>query len=182
MGIRAGRNAGSQFGAVEFSVIEFFDRLQKQESGCWEWIGFRYPNGYGQFGSNKYGTRYAHRVAWIIANHSQIPEGKFVCHRCDNPSCCNPDHLFLGTPEENSRDMVSKKRSALESRNGMCNNTEGFNQGQRNGSAKLTDEIALQVFNADGTQREIAERFGISQTHVGQIKRKVNWRHIHVDV
>ena len=182
MGILTGGYKGVQFRTMEYGVTNFFDSLQKLESGCWEWAGFRYPNGYGQFGSNRYGTRYAHRVAWIIANDSPIPEGMFVCHRCDNPSCCNPEHLFLGTPKENSRDMANKKRSALGPKNGMYNNVEGINKGRKNGSAKITDEIALQIFEADGTQREIAERFGVSQTHVGQIKRKINWRHIHVEI
>ena len=151
------------------------------QKDCWEWLGYKYPNGYGQVGSTKYGSRYAHRAAWTLTN-GDIPEGKFVCHKCDNPACCNPSHLFLGTPADNSRDMANKHRSALGEKNGMHNNPTGTNRGTRNHAAKLDDKLAMQVFKAKGTQREIGKRFGISQAQVGQIKRKVNWRHIHVDI
>ena len=164
-------------------MINFWLKVARHKSSeeCWPWQGYKYPNGYGQVGSKKYGSRYAHRAAWLITNGS-IPAGHFVCHRCDNPSCCNPSHLFLGTPADNSKDMVNKQRSATGERNGMHNNPLGVNRGKRNHSAKLTDDLAMQVFQAGGTQREIGERFGLSQTQVGQIKRKVNWRHIHVDI
>lgn len=162
---------------------DFWKRVERHKSSveCWNWQGFRYPNGYGQVGTAKYGSRYAHRVAWVVTNGA-IPVGKFICHRCDNPACCNPAHLFVGTPADNSKDMARKKRSALGERNGMHNNPLGTNRGERNHAAKLTPEIAMQVFQATGTQREIGERFGLSQAQVGQIKRKVNWRHIHVDI
>jgi len=75
---------------------------------CWEWSAYRMPNGYGKFKFNdKEGL--AHRASWEI-HFGPIPEGLFVCHHCDNPGCVRPDHLFLGTPQDNVDDMYAKGR------------------------------------------------------------------------
>lgn len=75
---------------------------------CWEWGAGKYKRGYGLF-VLKRKNRPAHRISWII-HKGQIPNGLFVCHKCDNPGCVNPSHLFLGTQTDNMKDMHSKKR------------------------------------------------------------------------
>lgn len=132
-------------------------------SGCWLWLGAREASGYGQFSVGRRRMR-AHRMAWILYR-GDIPLGKFVCHHCDVPECVNPDHLFLGTPQENSNDMKRKGR---------------HRRGEQHHAARLTqnqvDEIRKLLKEGKLLQKEIAALYGICPEAVGNIKRGKNWR------
>lgn len=136
-------------------------------NGCRLWIARTKPQGHGTL-QWKNRCTYAHRLAWICAN-GPIPDGLCVCHKCDVPNCINPDHLFLGTRADNNRDRHAKGRY------------DSMAHGENNGNAKLTAAQAMEIFHARGLQREIAAAYGIAQPSVGLIKRKIIWRHIHLE-
>ena len=125
---------------------------------CWTWTGSIRTTGYGQFGTPD-GPRQAHRIAWCLAR-GPIPDGLQVCHRCDNRLCVRPDHLFLGTQADNMRDMIRKGRAAVRERHPM---------------ARLSRAQAESIRADTRTQQQIADEYGISQTHVGKIKRGLVW-------
>jgi hypothetical protein len=93
------------------SVAERFFAKVVQSAGdeCWHWTAFCDRRGYGQFSTRDMPSARAHRVSWVI-HHGQIPDGMCVLHRCDNPPCVNPAHLFLGTLRDNVHDMMTKGR------------------------------------------------------------------------
>jgi predicted XRE-type DNA-binding protein len=134
---------------------------------CWEWQRSRFSFGHGRFRLGKKIVG-AHRVAYELA-FGPIPEGLDILHGCDNPPCCNPAHLHTGTQADNTREAV--ERTAM-------------NCGERNGQAKLTSDQVLtirKIYDAGGVfQRELAERFGVTQTAISVITRRKWWRHLSV--
>jgi hypothetical protein len=137
--------------------------IPEPNTGCFLWLGNVNNKGYGTMWT-KDGVRKTHRVAYELS-HGPIPESLCVCHTCDVPSCCNPDHLFLGTYDENNQDRVKKGRS-------------GAPQGKDHGCAKLTEQQVREIRAAKGTQKSIADRYGVYQTLVSKIKRRVTWKHL----
>jgi hypothetical protein len=140
----------------------FWSKVENSSGAdCWQWLGATHSNGYGAF-SIKNMTVYAHRVAWEL-RRGPIPFGMFVCHRCDNPGCCNPSHLFADTNAGNLEDMVAKSRQA---------------KGEGHGNHKLgwDNVFMIRLFAAAGeSQRASAKRFGIHQTTIGRVVRKEIW-------
>lgn len=94
----------------ENELIRFWQKVKKTDN-CWIWTSSKTNSGYGLFSRGLYGTKkvYAHRLSWEIHNGS-LPGKLFVCHKCDNPPCINPEHLFLGTNSDNIRDCFAKGR------------------------------------------------------------------------
>lgn len=91
-------------------IDSFWSKVEKTgENSCWKWKAFKNKQGYGRMGIGPSECVNAHRVSWVI-HFGQIPERNFVCHKCDNPECTNPKHLFIGTRQDNINDMMIKKR------------------------------------------------------------------------
>lgn len=89
-------------------IDRFLGKIEKTKS-CWLWLGSRSGKGYGSFWLNGR-KRPASQVAWSMANKQSFPSGMFACHTCDNPKCVNPDHIFVGTPKDNTQDAILKNR------------------------------------------------------------------------
>jgi hypothetical protein len=115
---------------TEKQVYDFL-KLFKQGNidECWEWLGSKYKNNYGQFHRNGIHA-YSHRVSYEYFICS-IPEGMLVLHKCDNPSCVNPNHLFLGTQKDNMQDMIKKGRQNIYDRSGEKNPMFGKHQSKK---------------------------------------------------
>lgn len=147
------------------SAAPFESRLREDpNTGCIEWQGSRDRDGYGTLRSGRKDHK-AHRVAYEKA-HGPIARGLSVCHRCDNPPCCNPAHLFLGTPRDNTHDAVRKGRNA---------------RGARNGHTKLNDAAVrhIRALVADGrSQEEVGRLYGVGQTAISSIVRRRTWAHV----
>ncbi len=140
-------------------------RIKKNEKGCWEWQGSiakgRYPYG---FISTSDGLQNTHRVAWKLFRGS-IPRGMLVCHTCDNPRCCNPDHLFVGTQKDNLDDRKRKGRTLT---------------GQRHPNSAITDSLAEQLRKefdgVRGSIRRLSEKHGITSDVVRNVVRNLSYQ------
>lgn len=123
-------------------------------SGCWIWTASYFNSGYGKFAETPKKSKLAHRVSYGLFC-SEIPDKHYVCHKCDNKSCVNPDHLFLGTPQENSNDMVRKNRQAKHSQIREC---------------RLTREQAKVIMESTLSIKEIAKILNVSYGIVWNVK------------
>lgn len=141
-----------------------FEQTVETETGCWEWQRFRNERGYGKIGHQGKGWL-THRL--VLCLRGELPEGTYALHRCDNPACINPDHLFAGTQAENLQDMKMKAREP---------------RGEKRGHAKLTPEmvrcIRSQYRKGFETHQSLADRFGVSPRLIGGIIRGQRWTHI----
>lgn len=135
---------------------------------CWLFTGGLWPTGYGRFfmPNNNSVRAYAHRIAYML-HYGQIPDGLVVMHTCDNPPCCNPHHLRLGTLADNNRDRSAKGRGR-----------ENRQWGAANPRAKLTAELVLRIrtlYSGGVSQDKIAAMFDVKQPQVSRLVRGVSW-------
>ncbi len=140
----------------------FWEKVAKSD-GCWLWTGARTPHGYGCL--SRSGERaLASRVSWEL-HHGPIPPGLHVLHRCDNPPCVRPDHLFLGTHADNMADMARKKRIPV---------------GAARWNAKLTPEIVREIRKrykqGDCAVGQISDELGCSHSLISMIVRRKRWK------
>lgn len=150
------------------SVVDRFmgNVFPEPMSGCWIWDACIDRLGYGRFMVKKYGEVLAHRVSYILFK-TQIPKGLYVLHKCDVRCCVNPDHLFLGTQADNVQDMVNKGRA------------KGYSApGEKHYRAKLTTAIVQKIKKSTCSQKEMANKYGVTQSHISYLKSGKRWRHL----
>ena len=132
---------------------------------CWEWLGAKFSTGYGHIQFHTHTVR-VHRLAWEIAN-GPIPKGMQVLHHCDNRSCCNPNHLFLGVDADNMADRDAKGRQA---------------RGEQNGQAKLAEQDIHRIrhlLDRYVRQADIADMFDVTPQNIYCIRTGKSWAWLH---
>jgi hypothetical protein len=159
----------------EMSEEEKFDRLKKsyeknviRNIGCWGWNGTFDKGGYSIMTCNrKHGPDRGHRASWVIHN-GKIPKGMLVCHKCDHPECTNPEHLFLGTSLDNTKDMIQKNRKCI---------------GSKVPTAKLNEEdvkLIKGLLEKKISYPKIAEMFNVGINAIVRIKNGETWQHVKI--
>lgn len=144
-----------------------FWKMVNKSGDCWTWLGTKKPTGYGSFKPLHEKTIGAHRYSWWL-HFGVIPKGLHVLHRCDNPSCVNPSHLFLGTARENMADKLAKGRQP---RGSVC-------------SFSKLDELKVKeiriLYSIDKTlsYKALAKRFGVSYSAIHRCVKGHDWKHV----
>jgi predicted XRE-type DNA-binding protein len=153
---------------IKNKIENIWNNIDKKDiSECWNWLGSLGNHGYGQISINwkKY---LSHRIVYELT-YGEIPEGMCICHKCDNRKCCNPEHLFLGTHQDNSNDMIAKGRQ--------------FHPiGELSSNRKLTEKDVLEIRRLYSTNnystRQLTKIFKISQTNISLIVNNKIWKHV----
>ena len=134
-------------------------------NGCWIWQRSKDKDGYGYIKAKGIRSAYkAHRLSYKIFN-GEITDGLFVCHKCDNPSCCNPEHLFLGTAQENKHDSIIKDRHATGSR---CH------------KSKITKEQAIYILKSSLSAPKLASEYGIHRNSIYALRSGKTWKSLNI--
>lgn len=149
----------------EKRLASIMKKVSKVDSGCWEWTGKRNHDGYARVRING-PMRYLHRAIYATLV-GPVPRDLCVCHSCDNRACVNPDHLFLGTHDDNMKDMAQKGRSK-----------GGRRAGQPHGIVKLNPDLVRAIRADTRSQRAIAIELGVCQQTVSGVKRGRVWSHV----
>lgn len=129
---------------------------------CWPWMGTRKKSEHGHFRIDGH-VEQCGRIVLSLTLGLPLRDKWWACHRCDNPPCCNPAHLFVGDSQANTADMVAKKRHAF---------------GEKSGMAKLTDDAVRLIRSMSGSGPKIAERFGVKKAAIYAVRARRTWRHI----
>ena len=149
---------------------QIMNNILPSHDGCWEWVGGTSSAGYGLIKVNGK-TRYTHRLMHMIHNQFPTQEKPNVCHTCDNPQCCNPDHLWSGDDADNIQDASQKGRLATELPE---------LQGEKHHQSKLTESDVVEIrerYAAETiSQSELADEYGVTQGQVGGIVRGEKWK------
>jgi len=137
----------------------FWEKVDRTGS-CWLWKGYKLKKGYGQFRINDKAKR-AHRVSFSLMK-GEIPDGLCVLHHCDNPSCVNPDHLYLGTEKDNARDRDLRHRRKS-------------TRGVLHGRAKINWQDVEIMRQSSKPHSYFAKKYNLDASHIGKIRKNKYW-------
>lgn len=151
---------------------DVIDRLMKKvvinnENGCWEWVGGKSNKGYGNMCIGGGVKKQTHRISYTYFK-GNIPSGLIICHKCDNPSCVNPDHLFAGTNSDNAIDCVNKGRRPK----------NVVPKGEENINSKLTEESVREIRMSTLKYENLAKQYGVSICIISKVKNRKYWTHV----
>jgi hypothetical protein len=158
-------------------IERFWKNVEKREANeCWNWIAGKNKKGYGvmYIGRLNGGSALAPRVSWTL-HFGTIPDSLLVCHKCDNPTCVNPKHLFLGTMKDNAQDMAKKGRSNL--------GKKTYYRGELIASSKLTEKDVINIkrmLSCDLSCASISRKYNITPEAISRIKVGQNWAWVEV--
>jgi hypothetical protein len=147
---------------------------------CWKWIACTDDGGYGKMsGNTKQKWFRGTHISWHL-HFGEIPEGLYVLHKCDNPPCVNPGHLFLGTLKDNMQDKIRKGRCRCVVGDDHHYRTmpECIRRGSNNPASKLTEELVREILADKRSHREIAQIHGVSPTTIYCVRKGITWRHV----
>ena len=156
---------------ADMSIVERLDKYTVPEpnTGCWLWTGACAADGYPRLtiGSLTDKTKKSVRVNRLVCEMAHgLPEGMHALHKCDNPICVNPDHIYPGTSQQNTHDCISRMRRTQ------------IKRGSKNVMAVLTEDQVISIRASSEKGVELAKRYGVSQAAISLIKSRKNWGHI----
>lgn len=183
--VKPSREGAAKYCAFEcfkkrFTLEQLFWKHAKKSKGCWHWNGSKLKFGYGRV--KHFQKEYkAHRASWII-HFGKIPRGLCVLHKCDNPSCTNPKHLFLGTGLDNIQDRQRKNRQASGVRAGTITHPEKLRRGESHPFRKLTNNAVIKMrqiyMSGDMGFHKIAKLFFVSKPSAMAAIKGKTWAHV----
>lgn len=176
---------------TEKDIARFWSKVNKdgpipphrQELGkCWVWVKGKFSFGYGAFWIiPQRRNETAHKLSWMMVN-GPIPDGKWILHKCDNPACCNPAHLFEGSHQENIDDMIKKGRQAKGATHFSATSPEKVVKGESHHKAKLTEsdvcEIRKRKVSFGEANKTIARDYGVTRQLIRMIVVGKIWKHV----
>lgn len=144
-------------------VRQRFEKWFDKGDGCWEWKGSENKNrgGYGAFGV--FGKMVGAHVFALELDGRPVGKGQYACHTCDNPRCVNPAHLYVGSPSDNVRDMISRNRHRA---------------GELHYAARLTEQDVRSIRADQRSNAEIAKDYGVNRTNIIAIKKRKTWKNV----
>jgi hypothetical protein len=158
-----------------------FERTKIDDNGCWIWQEGKATDGYGQTRIGADTTRLVHRIMYREA-YGDFDRKMLICHKCDTPACCNPDHLFIGTNSDNVRDAANKGRMAKGKKNGCYIHPEKVPRGTTNGMSVLTEDKVIEIRNryakGDISQLNLGKLYGVSEHTIWTIVHRKTWKHV----